>query len=692
MFHLPARNAGEVLVKIDHTEKYINKLAAVHAQFLLNNNKEDNPFVISNNELLKETQSAFIDIKNDIQYIKNRRSFSHKKKLNSSFNDFSVALANYQASLYNLFLITKERGDKQSGVVKQWLDLSRQMALSQSGNTQVIQKISQIKQLESDYLIFRDLKTLENISVAAEELRGMELSDTETEILNSLDLYAALTGNLAGIEKRLGIGSAQGIVPDLEHSMKAIPAIFEQIDQQIRKQAQRIRVFWNIACYAVIILIVSLFIYLFVNVLSLIEPLKQLSSFVRKIATGEFPEEEVAVGNLSDMKAIGELLKQHVASLKDKFHFVQSMNHDVLDTRLTPSGEHDLLGNELMQLQRKINEALIKQVKNEEDNLIRRYMNEGLAKFADILRSQDIDINSLGDAFIQGIVKYLNAIQGGFFVLDNADSTAPVLRLVSAFAYNRKKYLDRTIAFGEGLVGTCAKEKQFINLTEIPDGYITITSGLGDTPPNNLLLVPVLHENELLGVIEIASLLKFKPHEIEFSQQVAFSLGSTMMNTRNNQKTTELLGKSQQQALEMAEQEEEMRQNMEELKATQEESGRREEELRGISEAVNSALMVVSYDLEGKIIDANERLCIFLGRDKEYLLGRFHTEAFGGTLNADSNFWQEIQNNGPRTINETIKVGKKNREILEQFASVLNRNSNTVKYINFVSDGRTGNS
>ena len=94
----------------------------------------------------------------------------------------------------------------------------------------------------------------------------------------------------------------------------------------------------------------------------------------------------------------------------------------------------------------------------------------------------------------------------------------------------------------------------------------------------------------MLGVIEIASLNMFKNHEIEFAQEVALSLGSTLVNTRNNQRTSELLTKSQQQALEMAEQEEEMRQNMEELKATQEESTRREEEFRGIAEAIGKCI------------------------------------------------------------------------------------------------------
>jgi PAS domain S-box-containing protein len=368
------------------------------------------------------------------------------------------------------------------------------------------------------------------------------------------------------------------------------------------------------------------------------------------------------------------------------------MNHDVLDSKLNLAGKNDLLGTELIQLQQKILATTEKQAINDQDNLVRRYMNEGHAKFGDILRSKNSDMNNLGDAFVREMVKYLNALQGGFFIFDDSDSSTPVLKLISAFAYNRKKYLQQTINYGEGLVGSCAKERKYINLTDIPKGYISITSGLGDTSPDNLLLVPVMHENELMGVLEIASLHRFKPHEIEFANEAAFNLGSTLVNTRNNQRTNELLTKSQQQALEMAEQEEEMRQNMEELKATQEESGRREEEFRGIAEAIGNALMVMEYDLEGKIHEVNERFCIFLGKEREDILGKYHHEIFASILKPDVAFWTEVKERGQVVVSETVTIGKKSYEILEHFTPVINRSNITVKYINFATDGRIGNS
>jgi len=135
-----------------------------------------------------------------------------------------------------------------------------------------------------------------------------------------------------------------------------------------------------------------------------------------------------------------------------------------------------------------------------------------------------------------------------------------------------------------------------------------------------------------------------------------------------------------------------MRQNMEELKATQEESNRREESLRGIADAVEHTLMVVEYDLDGKIREVNERLCIFLGMDHDDIVGKAHDEAFIGAMKPDSRFWEGVLKNGHVNIRESVRVAKKTFDILEHFTPVLNRDGIPVKYINFVTDDRIGNS
>jgi PAS domain S-box-containing protein len=195
-----------------------------------------------------------------------------------------------------------------------------------------------------------------------------------------------------------------------------------------------------------------------------------------------------------------------------------------------------------------------------------------------------------------------------------------------------------------------------------------------------------LHELELIGVLEIASLNLLKEHEIQFAGEVAGSLGATIIYARNNQRTSELLTKSQQQALEMSEQEEEMRQNMEELKATQEESSRREEEFRGIAEAIGQSLFVMEYGLDGIIHEVNDKFCIFMGLNRDDITGKDHHTALAGSLNPDTLFWEELQRNGQATMNEKVKIGRKHHHLKEHFAAVQNKDGMVVKYINFITE------
>ncbi len=430
LFSLPVNRSESLLNKLADTDKQITRLTSMHAKFLLSNDKEDNLFVVSNDRTESEIRQSVMKLKENIAAFKDIRRLKRNKDIASSLDELSVTTDGFEANLNNLMMITRERGSKNSGLVLRWMETSKKM-LSASARTDetIVQKLNQIKQLESEYLLFRNIKTLQDISIIAEEIRNQITPEEGGIDLNDVDSYMVLTGNLVSVEKRLGHTSTQGIIPELESALQKFPALFSNLNLMISKQFSRTKVIWTIARYIALLVLVSLFIYLFINVFSLVDPLRKIAGFSRSLASGQFPEDNMAAGNLMDMQVIKDSLGKHVASLRHKFNFIKMMNQDVLDSKLELAGEKDLLGNELILLQQKILKNVEKQAKNEEDNLVRRYMNEGLAKFADILRSKNNDINTLGDHFIREIVKYLNAIQGGFFVYDDSDKSAPVLNL-----------------------------------------------------------------------------------------------------------------------------------------------------------------------------------------------------------------------------------------------------------------------
>jgi hypothetical protein len=216
----------------------------------------------------------------------------------------------------------------------------------------------------------------------------------------------------------------------------------------------------------------------------------------------------------------------------------------------------------------------------------RKWANEGLAIFSEILRANTDNLPNLCNAAISKLVKYLNANQAAAFILNDKNGQEAFLEMVACYAYERRKYLEKMISIGEGLLGQTFLEKETFYMTDIPKNYISITSGLGYATPTSLLLVPLKLNDNVLGILEIASFKEFMPYQIEFIEKIGEGIASAIATTKTNEQTSRLLFESQVQTQELKVQEEELRQNMEELQATQEASYKLQQELRRNEQAL----------------------------------------------------------------------------------------------------------
>lgn len=249
--------------------------------------------------------------------------------------------------------------------------------------------------------------------------------------------------------------------------------------------------------------------------------------------------------------------------------FVQQISSGDFSNNLDTGIKDDALANALNEMKEKLKTNI-----NEEEK--RNWTNVGLAKLGEILRDDNNDTVAFYDNIISFTVKYLNANQGGLFLLNTDNEKDKFLELSACFAYNKKKFVEKRIEIGEGLVGQCYLEKEIIFLTDIPDKYTTITSGLGEATPGCILLTPLIINEDINGILEIASFVPFEPHQIDFIKRLAESIASVIVSVRTSERTTRLLAQTQIQSEEMKAQEEELRQNLEELQATQEEFLRKE--------------------------------------------------------------------------------------------------------------------
>ncbi|MGB5928597.1 MAG: PAS domain S-box protein, partial [Cyclobacteriaceae bacterium] len=268
--------------------------------------------------------------------------------------------------------------------------------------------------------------------------------------------------------------------------------------------------------------------------------------------------------------AIGHI-NLHTENLEKAAGFAKSIGQGTFDESYEPAGDDDQLGAALINMSEQLQEVDIEEKK-------RSWVNEGLTKFANILREERDDLEQMCTIILSNLVKYMEANQGGLFVINDVNERDPHLELKAVYAYDRKKYITKTIKKGEGLIGQAWLEGEITYMTEVPDNYVTITSGMGESTPTSLIIVPLTLNDEVLGVVEIASFRAYEEHERNFLEKLSESIASTLSSVKVTERTRNLLVQSQQQSEEMRAQEEEMRQNMEELQATQENMERKERE------------------------------------------------------------------------------------------------------------------
>ncbi len=281
-------------------------------------------------------------------------------------------------------------------------------------------------------------------------------------------------------------------------------------------------------------------------------------------------------GNVEERTDQSSIIKETIVHFKKASTFISSISN----------GDYNIHWEGLNETNRELNkQTLAGHLHNMREKLItyrqdeekRNWTNSGITQYSEVVRKYQNNTDSLCLESVRFIVKYLNSQQGGLFVL-TVEGDEKSLTLAAAVAFEKKKYIEKKINIGDGLVGQAYLEGETIKLKEIPEGYTRITSGLGHATPSCLAIVPMKHNEQVIAILELASFEEFTTEQIQFIERCGEFLAAALFNSQTNDQIKKLLEDTQVQAESMRSQEEEMRQNMEELSATQEEMSRKEGE------------------------------------------------------------------------------------------------------------------
>ena len=306
------------------------------------------------------------------------------------------------------------------------------------------------------------------------------------------------------------------------------------------------------------------------------KPLNKVKKLVVQLTRGKIPEFKAK----SSGDEVGDLelsLEKHVANLRNIAAFTRSMSTGDFTGRYEKLSSDDELGAALISLKGSLmgSSKDSESQRREEEN--RTWTAQGLAIFSTLFREVEDNLEDLARALLKELVNYTEADVGALFITsEEEEEESKFLEICGSFAFDREKYIHRSFKFGEGLPGRAAIEREAIYITDLPPEYMKIRSGLGEDVPSSILLVPVILDNNVLGVIELASLGEIPSHQVDFVCLLAEALATTLAKVQANLRTKILFERTKKQAEELASQENVFRQNLQSLEKAQEESATRE--------------------------------------------------------------------------------------------------------------------
>ena len=413
----------------------------------------------------------------------------------------------------------------------------------------------------------------------------------------------------------------------------------------------------------------------------------RLLNFTKELGKGSRPSRLLLPAG-HEYGEIASHLNSYLDKQDEKISYLKTIG-DEHDSFTFEPGKSDVLGNEIRIIAERLKRIQLDEKKRQAEDKKSSWTSEGIAQFADILRSERENVKELSFRVIQKLVTYLNVEMGTIFLTAEAEEDQKMLETIAAYAYDRRKYIDKSFAFGEGLPGTCALEKEKIYINEVPEEYSDIISGVGQAKPRYVLLVPLKIEEEIFGIIELASFRGLEEHERSFVDQLAESIASTLQSVRTNEQTAALLRQSQEQSGELLRQEQQLRDNLENLERAREESLKKESEITGILNAMNEASLVAEFNLNGRFIHINDKFLELMESPRETILGKHHHEfAVVDKYAADyRNFWEELRSGRIITREELLKMFSGKEVWLQQiFTPIRNQEGNVYKILNIAVD------
>jgi len=314
------------------------------------------------------------------------------------------------------------------------------------------------------------------------------------------------------------------------------------------------------------------------------------------------------------------------------------------------------------------------------------WIKSGIDKLTEVMRREYDNPLLHANEIINMLIKFLNIPVGAIYHL-REEGGQKFVEMMSSFAYGKEKQLYKKIAFGEGIIGTAVSERKTLNITSVPDGYFKIISGFGEAKPKNILISPIKLNEEIYGVIELASLSRFKQEEIDFVEEVcktvaySFAISKVYIDTLYQYETANMeMSQLEAENTSLSNDYEDLNQNYKLMLD-------RGADNSFMVEKLNEIAIIFDLDLEGNIMETNagfeqffkaSRMKILQSNFREYLV------EINASEDIDIEYvWKDARSGIQREIYQKLNIAN-SEFILQQYYFPVKDNKGRVKKVKVI--------
>ena len=412
--------------------------------------------------------------------------------------------------------------------------------------------------------------------------------------LNKLSEYNSLFNKIFRVTMRILRKDQSTYFIVINKTIDQLILQIEQLKKSISYYKNIKYVNWlNISIIVILLLVIIQAIFLYRR---LYLKWKDFHNTLNEFSKGNMQEVEI-IKESKELYEVSKTTKMFVEYIKEKLNIIEKLADYNFDFEITKSSENDEFAKVLKKLKEKllVKEKQTQQMLKREE--IDKWMATGLTEMGRIMRQNTNNLDVFIDEVLKGIMGYTNGVQGAFFLYENKDNKEYLI-LKKAISYGKERKKDMKIELFEGLIGTAAAEKRFYFFDKVPENYTFIEDTFGKIPPQSLIIMPLVIENQLLGLIEISFIEKLENLKKEFFKRLSGEIAITLSYVKINQRTQELLEQTKKQAEKLQESENQYKLNQEELKkiikSLENRLIKKEETIKNLEEFINQKILQIS--------------------------------------------------------------------------------------------------